>query len=139
MNENEKNAKLYQKYAEYIEKRTGYASAWGRGVKAYAMDLLDGLKQAADYEGEALQLDGASFEQFESVALNGADDWRQFSYGGCALVYDGDIAKRLSTKTELKKTSDGEKQPNSRETWLDVQARALYQAAHLLYKAMRNA
>lgn len=27
------NAKLYQKYAEFIEKRTGYASAWGRGVK----------------------------------------------------------------------------------------------------------
>ena len=133
------NAKLYQKYAEYIEKRTGYASAWGRGVKKYALDILDDLKQIADYEGEPLQLDGASFEQLESVALNGAENWQEFSRGGLALIYDGDIAKRLCTKTELKKTSDGEKQPNSRETWLDVQARALYQAARLVYKAMRNA
>ena len=133
------NTKLYQKYAEYIEKRTGYASAWGRGVKKYALDILDDLKQIADYEGEPLQLDGASFEKFENVALNGAENWHDFSYGGLALVYDGDIAKRLSTKTELKKTNDGEKQPNSRETWLDVQARALYQAARLVYKAMRNA
>ena len=133
------NAKLYQKYAEYIEKRTGYASAWGRGVKEYALDILDDLKQIADYEGEALQLDGASFEQLESVALNGAENWQEFSHGGLALIYDGDIAKRLCTKTELKKTNDGEKQPNSRETWLDVQARALYQAARLVYKAMRNA
>ena len=133
------NAKLYQKYAEYIEKRTGYASAWGRGVKKYALDILDDLKQIADYEGEPLQLDGASFEQFESVALNGAENWQEFSRGGLALIYGGDIAKRLSTKTELKKTNDGEKQPNSRETWLDVQARALYQAARLVYKAMRNA
>ena len=133
------NAKLYQKYAEYIEKRTGYASAWGRGVKEYALDILDDLKQIADYEGEPLQLDGASFEQLESVALNGAENWQEFSRGGLALIYDGDIAKRLCTKTELKKTNDGEKQPNSRETWLDVQARALYQAARLVYKAMRNA
>ena len=133
------NAELYQKYAEYIEKRTGYASAWGRGVKSYALDILDDLKQIADYEGEPLQLDGASFEQFESVALNGAENWQEFSRGGLALIYDGDIAKRLCTKTELKKTSDGEKQPNSHETWLDVQARALYQAARLVYKAMRNA
>ena len=133
------NTELYQKYAEYIEKRTGYASAWGRGVKKYALDILDDLKQIADYEGEPLQLDGASFEQFENVALNGAENWQEFSHGGLALIYDGDIAKRLSTKTELKKTNDGEKQPNSRETWLDVQARALYQAARLVYKAMRNA
>lgn len=133
------NAKLYQKYAAYIEKRTGYASAWGRGVKKYALDILDDLKQIADYEGEPLQLDGASFEQLESVALNGAENWQEFSRGGLALIYDGDIAKRLCTKTELKKTNDGEKQPNSRETWLDVQARALYQAARLVYKAMRNA
>ena len=133
------NTELYQKYAEYIEKRTGYASAWGRGVKKYALDILDDLKQIADYEGESLQLDGASFEQFENVALNGAENWQEFSRGGLALIYDCDIAKRLSTKTELKKTNDGEKQPNSRETWLDVQARALYQAARLVYKAMRNA
>lgn len=109
------------------------------GLFSFALDILDDLKQAADHEGEALQLDGANFEQFENVALNGAENWQEFSRGGLALIYDGDIAKRLCTRTELKKTNDGEKQPNSRETWLDVQARALYQAARLVYKAMRNA
>ena len=133
------NNELYKNYTEYIEKRTGYASAWGRGVKAYAIDLLDELKQAADYEGEELKLNGASFEQFEKIALNGAEDWRAYSWGGCALIYDRDIAATLCTKSELKKTNNGEKQPNSREQWLDVQARALYQAARLVYKAMRNA
>lgn len=133
------NNEQYKKYADYIEKRTGYASAWGRGVKAYAIDLLDELKQAADYEGEALQLNGASFEQFEKMALNGAEDWRAYSWGGCAFIYNSDIAARLCTKSELKKTDNGEKQPNSREQWLDVQARALFQASRLLYKAMRNA
>lgn len=133
------NNEQYKKYIDYIEKRAGYASAWGRGVKAYAIDLLDELKQAADYEGEALQLNGASFEQFEKTALNGAEDWRAYSWGGCAFIYNADIAARLCTKSELKKTNNGEKQPNSREQWLDVQARALFQASRLLYKAMRNA
>lgn len=86
-----------------------------------------------------MQLDGASFEQFEQIALNGAEDWGQYSQGGCALIYDGDIAARLCTKSELKKTNNGEKQPNSRESWLNVQARALYQASRLVYKAMHNA
>lgn len=133
------NNELFKKYADYIENRAGYASAWGRGVKAYAIDLLDDLKQEADYEGETLKLDGATYAQFEEKALNGAKNWGAYSWGGSALIYDGDIAERLSTKSELKKTNNGEKQPNSREQWLDVQARALYQASRLLYKAMRNA
>lgn len=133
------NSKLYKKYADYIEKRTGYASAWGRGVKAYAADILDGLKEAADYDGEALELKGAKYADFEKIALNGAEDWRAYSWGGCAFIYNADIAARLCTKSELKRTNNGEKRPNSQEEWLDVQARALYQAARLVYKAMRNA
>lgn len=27
--------------------------------------------------------------------MNGAKSWAQYSYGGCSLVYDGDIAERL--------------------------------------------
>lgn len=60
--------------------------------------------------------------------LNGARDWSEYSYGGCSLIYDGDIAERLCTPGELKRTRHGERRPNSREGWLDVQARALSQA-----------
>lgn len=36
---------------------------------------------------------------------------------------------RLCTPSELRRTHNGERRPNSREEWLDTQARALYQAA----------
>ena len=62
------------------------------------------------------------------VLLNGARDWREYSYGGCALIYDGDIAARVCTPSELRRTHGGQRDPNPRETWLDVQARALCQA-----------
>jgi hypothetical protein len=61
-------------------------------------------------------------------ALNGAKDWSQYSWGGCSLIYDAAIARRLCTPSELKKTRNGERRPNSNEEWLDTQARALNQA-----------
>lgn len=75
----------------------------------------------------------------EKALLNGADDWNAYSWGGCALCYDGDIAERLCSPSELKKTRNGERRPNSREEWLDVQARALYQAARRVKIAIADA
>lgn len=74
-----------------------------------------------------------------TAALNGSRDWSEYSWGGSALVYDGDIAAALCTPSELKKTRNGERRPNSREEWLDVQARALYQAFRRMYAAIRAA
>jgi hypothetical protein len=68
------------------------------------------------------------------ACLNGAEDWSQASWGGCYECYDGDIAKRLCTPSELKKTRNGERRPNASEEWLDVQARALYQAFRRIYQ-----
>jgi len=64
--------------------------------------------------------------------LNGAANWREYSYGGCALIYDAEIAELLCAPGEYRKTRQGERAPNARETWLDVQARALGQAANLI-------
>jgi hypothetical protein len=102
-------------------------SAWARGVKAYAIDLLSELP------GDIVPF---SREFLLDDLLNGASDWTQYSYGGCALVYDEDIALRLCTPSELKKTRNGERKPNAREDWLDVQARALFQAAQLILTAV---
>jgi hypothetical protein len=63
----------------------------------------------------------------------------QYSYGGCSLIYDCDIAERLCSPSELKRTRDGERSPNAKEEWLDVQARALYQAARLVMRAAKKA
>ena len=105
-------------------------SAWDRGVTAYAMDLVDGLEEAAAYEGRIPE----PGKECKEWMLNGARDWDQFSWGGSSLIYDSDIAERLCTPSELKKTRHGERRPNSREEWLDTQARALYQAANRVAK-----
>lgn len=101
-------------------------SAWDKGVTLYALELLDNLRDlpAADNR-----------QEIKKALLNGSSDWRGYSYGGCALTYDGDIAARLCSPSELKRTRGGDRRPNSREEWLDVQARALYQAFRLICRA----
>ena len=113
-------------------------SAWGRGVTDYAVDML---QQIAEYykDGYISADDLATRTSAEGVALNGARDWSEYSWGGSACVYDGDIAAALCTPSELKKTRNGERRPNSREEWLDVQARALHQAFRRMYGAIRAA
>ena len=58
--------------------------------------------------------------------------WKAYSCGCSSLVYCADIAERLCTPSELKKTNGGERNPNGHETWLDVQGRALFQACNLI-------
>lgn len=101
-------------------------SVWDKAVTLYALDLLDDVQEGAD-NMERLPLDGAELERW---ALNGASCWEQYSNGGCSLCYDADIAARVCTPSELKRKHGGAYKPNSRETWFDVQARALYQACN---------
>lgn len=109
-------------------------SAWQRGVIAYALELLDSVAGRAAYEGHGPE-DVAQIRQW---MLAGARDWSEYSYGGCSLVYDGDIAERLCTPSDLRKTRYGARNPNRIETWLDVQARALYQAARVVVAACKE-
>lgn len=106
-------------------------SAWDKGVTAYAADLLNEYQMRAEFEGR----EAADRKEFKEWLLNGASTWSEYSWGGSALIYNGDIAKRLCNPTELKRTHNGERRPNSREEWLDVQARALAQAAKRLIDA----
>ena len=103
--------------------------AWSRGVKAYAVELVEGLNDDADLANEVM---------LQKELLNGASSWREYSEGGCALCYNADIAERLCSPSELKKSRGGERQPNSRENWLDVQARALWQAHRVIERAWRK-
>lgn len=107
-------------------------SAWGRGVTSYALELLEKLREASDYntgKGEPTKAD-------ENTLLNGASSWSDYAWGGNGLCYNYAIAERLCNPSELKKTNGGELRPNRREEWLDVEARALYQAAGILLKAI---
>lgn len=101
---------------------TSARSAWMRGVIAYALDLIDSAEDA-----------GIGLSKAEM--LNGAQSWSEYSYGGSALIYDSEIAARLCSPSELKRNRNGERAPNARESWLDVQARALSQAARIIERA----
>lgn len=113
-------------------------SAWNKGVKNYAIYLIDDL--SADYclifDNQAELEEQLKF--FKKLLLNGAENWRQYSYCGNAYIYDGDIAVALCSPSEYRKTKGGEKKPNNRETWLDVQARALFQAEILIKSTIRD-
>lgn len=127
---------LVQAMREKLEARRD-RSAWDRGVTNYALDLLDGLEES---------IDGGYFDTariiepryLRSALLNGAESWHDYSWGGSSLIYDCDICERLCAPWEIKKTRNGERRPNSREEWLDTQARALFQAANRLARVARE-
>ena len=103
-------------------------SAWENGVKCYAFDLLSNFEDFCECDQNAPDFS-------EKTLLNGAANWLQYAEGGCGLCYNSAIAERLCTSTEMKRTRGGEKQPNARETWLQVEARALSQAWQMLRNA----
>lgn len=109
-------------------------SAWARGVKEYAAELLDNLAEGIE-GGYIEEHEIANPKSLKKAMLNGADDWSAYSWGGCSLIYNTDIAERLCTSSELVKTHFGHKRPNSREEWLDTQTRALWQAEQLIQNA----
>ena len=119
-----KKSELY----EQIE-ATSACSAWERGVKTYALEMVD------EIESDDLPDDP---REYEVLLLNGARDWAAYSWGGSALIYDTDIAERLCTPSELKRKKGGEIPPSRAEEWLDVQSRALWQAYRKVVKAVRQ-
>lgn len=99
-------------------------STWDKGVLIYALELFDNYIEESG--------DDPINQITEKDLLQGASNWSEYSYGGFSLIYDEDICKRLSTPSEQKRTRYGELKPNSNEDWLDIQARALYQAAQIV-------
>ena len=96
-------------------------SAWRKGVELYAEELREALAENC-------------LTPTKENMLNGAQSWQEYSYGGSSLIYDYEIAERLCTPSEFKRKRAGELPPNSTETWLDVQARALHQAARIVLR-----
>lgn len=124
--------KLYQSIESEKQR-----SAWDKGVTKYALEMVGQLGEQIN-GGYFEELDLTESKKVRAALLNGAANWSQYSWGGCSLIYDGDIAKRLCCPSELKKTRNGERRPNSREEWLDVQTRALYQAANRICRHIRR-
>ena len=101
-------------------------SAWSRGVRAYALDLLDNIEEMSNYEmsnfGEYLAIS-------EEVALNGAGCWSNYAAGGCGLVYTSAILERLCTASELRRLN---RSGRSDIDEIEIEGRALFQAWRLI-------
>lgn len=100
-------------------------SVWERGVKEYAVELVENLDDDDIPDCR---------RNLEKLLLSGAESWDDYSWGGCSLIYNQDIARRLCSPSELIRSRNGERKPNSREQRLDTQARALYHASNLIYQ-----
>lgn len=100
-------------------------SAWKKGVLYYAFFIMNKFDRETEIESE-------------TTLLNGAKDWKHASYSGCFNVNDEVIALSVCSNSELRKTNYGRRRPNRDETWLDVQARALFQASNLILSIMKN-
>lgn len=96
-------------------------SAWEKGVKQYAVDVVNHT-ELSNFDKKGLH----------ETLLAGARDWQQYSRGACALVDDERIAARLCSPFSMRLTKNGARNPNAFEDWLDVQARALLQAERLI-------
>lgn len=117
---------IYERMTKELEARKD-RSAWDKGVTVYALELVEQLAEAAE-SGYIDADDLTAPRMLRKALLNGADDWSAYSWGGCSLIYNYDIAERLCSPSELNRSRGGWRKPNSREEWLDVQARALSQA-----------
>lgn len=108
-------------------------SCWDQGVKIQALEMVEEL------DDETIdKIANSNMKEVMSILRNGADSWKAYSYGGCALIYDHEICERYATPSEIKRTRCGEKNPNGRESWLDVQARGCACASNLIYWALRQ-
>lgn len=106
-------------------------SAWAKAVNDDALDLLDSV-ESAELPADRIAV--------HKILLKGAANWSAYSYGGCALVYNGDIARHYCTPSELLRVTHADgtisERANARENWLDLQARALWQAERLIFEVM---
>lgn len=96
-------------------------SKWEQGIKEYTREILEYPNFDKKDEFNELTL--------EKRLLNGASSWREYSEGGCSLIYDDDIIERLTPPGSLERVKRYNKNHAS-GTWCiaDVQTRALFQA-----------
>ena len=103
----------------------GKRSAWARGVCEYADDLIEEVPAGFFRERK-------THSELIRSLLNGAEDFQQYSSGGCSLCYNHQIVERLCTPSEKKRADSFGSEV------FEWQGRALYQAAEAIYRAQNE-
>ena len=103
-------------------------SAWDRGVAAYMEELLfklaERLRKHNPTTPEAVDI--------KELLLYGANNWTKYSFGGCSLSCNDDIAKRLAPPLRRKRLE------NNGIHAMTCQARALEQAASRIVRLWKQ-
>ena len=104
-------------------------SCWSRGVASLICDYGEDVLK--EHEGET-----TTIKEFNKLWNCGAETLRESVYGGCFDIWNYDIAKRLCTPSEFKRSNEGMRNPNRREDWLGVEYRAVYHAMCLAWNIL---
>lgn len=119
---------------------------WAKAVNEDARNMIAVLIEEAEDREPITNADDLTAEALNIPRDNdwivkgrkGSDKlWKLVKYAseaGCFLCYNSQIAHRYSNPTELKRCDGGAKDPNRRESWIDVQTRAIYQAILLILR-----
>lgn len=106
-------------------------SHWERAVKDYALEMISQCDRTSITSYKQIPNHCNAFNMTDSALA------KALSEGGCFEIYNGDIAKRLCTPSQLKRVArkDGTVRDLPHETWIDAQTRAVNQAIFLLGSA----
>ena len=91
---------------------------WSRGVASLIRDYAEDVLK--EHDGEEVTSD-----EFYKLWDCGNDTLRDAVYGGSYDICNYDIAKRLLSPSEFKKSKEGMRRPNRNEEWLDIEYRAI--------------
>lgn len=99
--------------------------AYNKAIYQYIFELVDNI--ADNYITTADELEHLeNITNLKERALNGAENWTQYSWGGCSLCYNYDILKRLFCKSIVEKYKNADTVRGRH--LLDYQASALSRA-----------
>lgn len=73
------------------------STQWEKAKLLYAEDFIEDLINNFEYNFDYNKNFNKDYEKeiTEELLLNGAKDWREYSYGGNSLIYNIDIMNRL--------------------------------------------
>lgn len=92
-------------------------STWDKGVKDLMFMIVE--HECRNFLDDFKAI--TKIDELKSLA-------KEWSYNGELLIYDQQIAEQFCTPSELKRTKGGRLPPNSKMLWIDIQARACFQA-----------
>lgn len=120
------------------EKRKGRPSKWREGVFNEAIDRLDSMDEGQKINWYTL-LNGALWQDKQATFENILNACSKYAWGGCGICYNVDVANTFCSKSQAYyKNGNFKEQPNNREQWLDLYARAIYQAFSLIMRHFEN-